>query len=251
MAGHSHWKQVKHQKGTADAKRGKLFSKLVKEITVAAREGGVNPDANVRLRSAMERARSEGLPKDNMERALARAAGRAEDSELFEFLYEASASGGIAILIEGITDNKNRSLNEIKHILTETGARLAEQGSLIWNFEKIGILTVEKQEAYLPDRQAGDTKKSRDAIELAIIEAGARDFGEEDDVWIVETNFGEREAVRERLAAAGIAVRESGHDYKARHPVEITPDMGPKIETLLDALLEQDDVQEVYTNISE
>lgn len=238
MAGHSHWKQVKHQKGATDAKRGKLFSKLVKEITVAAREGGANPDANVRLRSAMERARSEGLPKDNMERALARAAGRAEDNELFEFLYEAAAPGGIAILIEGITDNKNRTVNEIKHILTETGARLAEQGSLIWNFEKIGVLSV-----------MSESPQDKDKIELAIIEAGARDFREEDGVWIVETNFGEREAVRERLAAAGFTVRESGHDYKAQHPVEITHALAPKIEALLAVLLEQDDIQEVYTNM--
>lgn len=241
MAGHSHWKQVKHQKGATDAKRGQLFSKLVKEITVAAREGGVNPDANVRLRGAMERARSEGLPKDNMERAIARASGRGDGNELFEFLYEAAAPGGIAILVEGITDNKNRSLNEIKHILSEHGGRLAEQGSLIWNFEKIGVLTMEKQET-------SNMGKSQDAIQLALIESGARDFREEDGVWIAETSFGERELIRERLAAAGLAVRGSGHDYKAQHPVDMAPDMAPKIEALLDALLEQDDVQEVYTN---
>jgi len=242
MSGHSKWTQIKHKKGATDAKRGQLFSKLVKEITIAAREGGVNPDANARLRSAMERARSEGLPKDNMERALARASsGKNDGNELFEFLYEAAAPGGIAILIEGITDNKNRSLNEIRHMLSEQGARLAEQGSLIWNFEKIGVLAIEKQET-------SNMRKSQDAVELAIIESGARDFQEEDGAWIIETSFGERELVRERLAAAGIVVRESGHDYKAQRPVDVPPELAPKIETLLDTLLGQDDVQEVYTN---
>ena len=238
MSGHSKWSQIKHKKGAADAKRGQLFSKLVKEITVAAREGGANPDANARLRSAMERARSEGLPKDNVERALGRAAGKGEGGELFEFLYEAALPGGIAILIEGITDNKNRSLNEVKHILSEQGGRLAEQGSLIWNFEKIGVLAV-----------AAGEPRGRDEIELAIIESGARDFREEDGAWIIETNFGEREAVRERLAAAGLTARESGHDYKAQHPADAPPDVLLKTETLLDALLEIDDVQEVYTNM--
>lgn len=243
MAGHSHWKQVKHQKGAADAKRGQLFSKLVKEITVAAREGGPNPDANVRLRASLERARSEGLPKDNMDRAIARASGRGDGSELFEFLYEAAASGGVAILIEGITDNKNRSFNEIKHILSEHGGRLADPGSLLWNFEKIGVLTVEQQETR-------DMGKSHEALELAIIESGARDFREEDGVWIVETDFGGSELVRERLAAAGLTVRESGHDYKARQAIDIADDAAAKIEPLIEALLGQDDVQEVYTNIS-
>lgn len=242
MSGHNKWSQIKHQKGATDAKRGQLFSKLVKEITVAAREGGVNPDANARLRAAMERARSDGLPKDNMERALARASGRGEGNELFEFLYEAAAPGGVAILIEGITDNKNRSLNEIKHILSEHGGRLAEQGSLIWNFQKVDVLAIEKQET-------NGMGKSQDAIELAIIDSGAKDFREESGAWIIETDFGGSEVVRERLLSAGLVVRESGHDYRAPHPVDAPPEVMPKIETLLDALLEQDDVQEVYTNV--
>lgn len=241
MAGHSHWKQVKHKKGAADAKRGQVFSKLVKEITIAAREGGASPDTNARLRGAMERARNEGLPKDNMERALARAAGKGEGSELFEFLYEAAAPARIAILIEGITDSKNRTLAEIRHLLSERGARLAEQGSLRWNFDKVGTLVCR-----VPD--AGG--KTQEEIEIAIIEAGASDFQADGSVYFIEAPFAERERVREALEKQSIAVAESGHDYKPRTPLALDAQTRAAIVSLLDALAEHDDVQEVYTNLS-
>ncbi len=237
MSGHSKWSQIKHKKGTADAKRGQLFSKLVKEIAIAAREAGTNPDANPRLRAACERARAEGLPKDNMERALVRAAGRGDGAELFEFLYEATAPGGVAVLIEGITDNKNRTVNEIKHLLDEHGSRLAEPGSLAWNFEKIGVI-----ECAAPDGAAPET------AQLAIIEAGARDLAPSDDGWMAETDFNAREHVRVALETAGFSIRATHQDYKPKSPITLVPDTAPRIEKLLDALLEHDDVQEVYTN---
>lgn len=137
MSGHSKWSQIKHKKALTDAKKGNLFSKMVREITVAARTGGANPDMNPRLRAAIDRARSIGLPKDNIERALSRATGGGPEQELSEFLYEATASGGIQILIEGITDNKNRTLAEIKRILSGGGAKFVPSGSLLWNFEKV------------------------------------------------------------------------------------------------------------------
>lgn len=242
MSGHSKWSQIKHKKGAADAKRGQMFSKLVKEIMMAAREGGVNPDTNMRLRGAMERARSEGLPKDNMERALIRASGKGEESELFEFLYEATAPHGIMILIEGMTDSKNRTRAEIKHLLHERGARLSEQGSLAWNFEKVGTLVCRTPET------AGKTKED---IEMAIIESGASDFREDDGVWMAETLFADRERVRTALEARGIAVPETGHDYKPRAPLALGGEARAAIEPLLDALAEHDDVQEVYTNLGE
>jgi len=240
MAGHSHWKQVKHKKGAADAKRGQLFSKLVKEITIAAREAGPNADANPRLRAARERARAEGLPKDNIERAIARAAGRGDGAELYEFLYEATAPGGIALLIEGITDNKNRTLNEIKHLLSERGGRLADPGSVAWNFEKVGVI-----ECAAPDGAAPETN------ELAIVGSGARDFTKADDGWTVETDFAAQETVRATLERAGFSIRETYHDYKAKSPIALSPEIAPRIKTLLEALLEHDDVQEVYTNLRE
>ena len=136
MSGHNKWAQIKHKKAATDAKKGAVFSKMVREITIAARVGDPNPDANIRLKAAIERARSIGLPKENIDRAIAKASGQGDGAELFEFLYEASAPGGVAILIEGITDNKNRTINEIKHLLSTHGARLADPGSLLWNFEK-------------------------------------------------------------------------------------------------------------------
>lgn len=242
MAGHSHWKQVKHKKGAADARRGQVFSKLIKEITVAAREGGVNPESNARLRAAMERGKQEGLPKDNIERALIRASGQGEGNELFEFLYEAVASHGIMILIEGITDNKNRTLAEIKHLLVEHGSRLAEQGSLLWNFEKIGTLIC---------RTPGAPDISREEAETAIIESGATDFQEQDGAWLAETPFAERERVREQLERRGIAVADAGYDYKPKAGIRLAPDAQAAIESLLSALTEHEDVQDVYTNLRE
>lgn len=243
MSGHSKWSQIKHKKGATDEKRGQVFSKLVKEITIAAREGGVRPESNARLRSVMERAGSEGLPKDNMERALIRASGKGEGSELFEFLYEAAAPAGVAILIEGITDNKNRTLAEIRHLLGGYGARLAEQGSLAWNFEKIGTLV-----CHAP--KSGD--KTSEEIEIAIIESGASDFQRRDDgAYDIEAPAAEREHVREALERQGITVMESGHDYKPK--TAITPESAARaaLEPLLDALAEHDDMQEVYTNLRE
>lgn len=239
MAGHSKWAQVKHKKAITDAKRGQLFSKLIREITVAAREGGPNPASNTRLRAAMERGRSEGLPKDNIERAVERAAGKGEAGDLAEFLYEASAPAGVAILIEGITDSKNRTLAEIKHLLTLHGARLAEAGSLSWNFDKIGMLECRKDAA----------GKLAEEIELAIIESGASDFRALDDTWLVETWFTERERVRAELEARGVAVAEASRDYKPRVPITLDSKAREKIEPLLDALADHPDVQEVYTNI--
>src|SRR3989338_6397039 len=180
MAGHSKWKQIKHKKAVTDARKGQLFSKLVKEVTVAARTGGVNPETNTRLRSALERAKSEGLPKENVERALERASGGTDGPLLQEFLYEATAGGGVQIIIEGITDNKNRTLAEIRHILSEHGGRFAESGSLLWNFEKIGTLEINRTD---------NPERSTDEIAIAAIEAGAGDFTQLEDSWIVETEF--------------------------------------------------------------
>lgn len=182
MSGHNKWAQIKHKKAITDAKKGASFSKMVREITIAAKTGDPNPEMNIRLKAAIERARALGLPKDNIERAVAKATGQGDGSELFEFLYEATAPGGVAMLIEGITDNKNRTFNEIKHLLNIHDARLADPGSLLWAFEKI---------------------------------------------WTAN----------------------AGHIYKPRTPLAI-PKLSPSLETLLDAISEHDDVQEVYTNIA-
>ena len=242
MAGHNKWKQIKHKKALTDAKKGAAFSRIVREITVAAREGGASPDSNIRLRAAMDRARSEGLPKDNIERALLRARGQGDAQELFEFLYEAVGPSGTAILIEGITDSTNRTFNELRHLLSEHACRLAEAGSLLWSFEKIGALTV---------TSADNPGKTADEIETAIIESGALNYARHEDAndtWDIETAFGAQDAVRRELLARHIAVADIGHDYKPRSPITLPPDAAAALEKILDAILDYDDVQEIYTN---
>lgn len=240
MSGHSKWSQIKHKKGAADAKRGQLFSRLAKEIMIAARAGGPNPAANARLRSAMERARGEGVPKENIERALARASGAGKGAELSELLCEATAPGGIAIIIEAITDSKNRTINEIKRLLSECGGRLAEPGSLLWNFEKIGVIEIATD---------ANPIKTKEEIENVIIESGARDFEETDGIWRVETLFADLDRVRAALNRAGITVKDAGHDYKPRTTADIPEDGRGQAEKLLDALSDHDDVQNIYANI--
>lgn len=240
MAGHSKWKQIRHKKAITDAKKGQLFGKVVREIMVAVREGGPRPETNTRLRTALERAKSSGLPKDNIERALSRAGGTAEDAKLQEFLYEATAAGGVLILVEGITDNTNRTIAEIKHILSGRSARLANPGSLLWNFEKIGTLEIEMEEGSVP---------AKEELELGIIDAGASDFHTDGQCYFVETEFTKRDAVRSELEKRRIPARETGHDYKAKNSVALSDEVREGIETLLDILSSHDDVQEVYTNI--
>ena len=242
MSGHSKWSQIKHKKAISDAKKGRLFSKLVREIMVAARAGGATADSNPRLRQALEKAKSIGLPKDNIERAIARASGEGEAALLQEFLYEATTPGGIMILIEGITDNKNRTLAGIKHILAEHRARLAEQGSLIWNFNKLGVIEI----------ALGDNAEKKDEdVSLAAIEAGADDLKKIDGTLLVETAFEKKDSVRKQLEGRGIEVKESSYDYKSRSPLTLAGAERNEADKLLDALAEHDDVQEVYSNIEE
>ena len=241
MSGHSKWSQIKHKKALTDAKRGKMFSKLVREVMIASKTGG-KTETNVRLRAAVERAKQMGVPKDNIERAASRGSGESTGVEFKEFLYEATGPGGIAILIEGSTDNTNRTVNEIKHLLAKQGGRLAEPGSLLWNFQKIGILEINAEQ------NAGTSK---DAMEFAFIESVARDFFPIENGWIVETGFTDRDNVRRQLEEKGIIVASCGHDYKPGSVIALGPDAAAAADTLLDALTDHDDVQEAYTNLQE
>lgn len=182
MAGHSKWAQIKHKKGASDAKKGQLFSKSVREMSVAARMGGDSPDANPRLRTAIERARSLGVPKENIERAVERSRGTLEGESLEEFLYEA-AHGKAQILIEGITNNKNRTINEIRMILMRHGAKIVPQNSFLWNFVKTWT---EKGKEYRPKTSIEVSDEEREKIELLLDE-----LGEHDDVQGAYTNLQE------------------------------------------------------------
>ncbi len=239
MSGHSKWSQIKHKKAITDVKKGKIFSKLVREVMIASKTGG-STDANVRLRAAIERARNVGVPKDNIDRAVIRGSGTEQGQEFKEFLYEATGPGGLAILIEGITDSTNRSISEIKHLLSTHGGRIAQPGSLLWNFQKVGILEISAEQ---------NPQKSNDDIELALLESGARDFSSADRIWTIETEFTDRERIRKDLEQQGITVHTSTHDYKSGSTIALEPSLSAAAESLLDALTDHDDVQEVYTNL--
>lgn len=241
MSGHSKWSQIKHKKALTDAKKGKTFSKMAKEVSVAAKTGGGNPDMNPRLRTAIERARAAGLPKDNIDRAIQKAIGGESVQELQEFLYEALGPGGFSIIIEGITDNKNRTINELRLILSRHGGKLAGQGSLIWNFSKVGVIVITNKD---------NQQKNQDKTEELIIESGALDFTIQNGGWLIETNFNELEIVKQRLENLGIKIKESGHDYIPKTVLEITSAENKAAEILLEALEDHDDVQEIYTNLS-
>ncbi len=240
MSGHSRWAQVKHKKAITDTKKGQLFSKFVREITVAARDGGENPETNARLRVAIERARATGLPKDNIERAIARAKGGGGEKALQEFLYETTAQDGIMILIEGITDNKQRTLAEIRQVLMRHNIRLADPGSVLWNFEKIGSLTIKKE---------ANPGRSQEEIELAIVDSGAEDFVRSDNQWAVETKLSALEETRRRIAAQGISIESFGPDFKTRSPIAPSAERREDLERVFEELSDQNDVQEIYSNL--
>jgi len=241
VAGHSRWAQVKHKKAATDTKKGQLFSKLIREITIAARIGGENPETNARLRTAVERARQAGLPKENMERALARAKGEGDTATLQEFLYEATTPDGIMVLIEGITDNKNRALAEIRQILLSHHARLADQGGVLWNFEKIGSVVIRREQ------NAG---RPPEEVELAIVDAGAEDFTKETKGWVVETKLRELDEIRKRLEAAGIFLDACGPAFRARSPLSVDAARRVEIEKLFEELNDHHEVQEIYSNVA-
>ncbi|QQG44891.1 MAG: YebC/PmpR family DNA-binding transcriptional regulator [Candidatus Sungiibacteriota bacterium] len=240
MAGHSKWAQIKHKKAATDAKKGQLFSRLIREITVAAKGGGASSESNPRLRAALEHARSAGLPKDNIARALARASGGGGGAELQEFLYEAAAPGGLNILIEGTTDNKNRSLAEIKNILEEHGAKLAEPGSISWGFERVGTI-----EAAGPDHQS----LLPEEVELAIADSGARDFKKLNNSWIVETNPADLEKVTRSLEDKKIIIKNTYGGWRPRSPIRLPENLKESGEALLEALVHNEDIQEIHTNL--
>lgn len=239
MSGHSKWSQIKHKKSIADQKKGALFSKIAREITAAARSGGQDATANARLRAAVEHARASGLPKENIARAIEHASGSSGADSASEFLYEALGPEGVLILIEGTTDNKNRTLAEIRKILDDHGAKFSDPGAVLWNFEKRGLIGIDRERTL---------NMTDDQIELAIIDAGARDYEKVDGEWVVESLARETERVRASLASSGIGTKEASRAYCAKTEVALSSAGRAGLTSLLDALSRYDDVEEVYTN---
>ena len=237
MSGHSKWSTIKRQKGANDAKRGALFTKVAREISVAARQGGGDPDANYRLRLAVEKARSVNMPSDNIKRTIEKATGGGEADQFEEIVYEGYGPGGVAVLVEAATDNRNRTAAEVRSIFTKTGGQLAGSGAVAWQFEPRGLIAVTRGAQIDPDE-----------VELAAIDAGAEDV-ESDDVTIeIYTSPGELEAVRKALEGAGVPVDSAENTMVAKQTVELDSNKARQALRLVELLEDLDDVQRVTAN---
>jgi YebC/PmpR family DNA-binding regulatory protein len=236
MSGHSKWSSIKHKKGAADAKRGKLFTKLARAITVAARDGGGDPDGNPTLAAAIQKARDASMPKDNIQRAVDRGTGEGDDAAAIEsVVYEGYGPGGAAILVEALTDNRNRTGSDIRHAFEKHGGSLGEPNSVAWQFDKRGVILLDG------DRYGEDA-------ELAAIDAGAEDVSEDGDVLKVTTAAGDLTAVREALETEGFEVQSSELSMEPQSTVEVGEGEALSLLRLMDSLEDHDDVDSVHAN---
>jgi YebC/PmpR family DNA-binding regulatory protein len=237
MAGHSKWANIKHRKAAQDKKRGKIYTKLIREITVAARSGGGgDPSANPRLRLAMDKALSANMNKDTIERAIKRGTGEGDDAHYEEVRYEGYGPGGTAVMVDCMTDNRNRTVSEVRHAFTKSGGNLGTDGSVAYMFNRLGMLTY----------PAGSDE---DAIMEAALEAGAEDVASNDDGSIeVLTSFEDFMAVKDAMEAAGLKPEHAEIIEKPTTDTVVSEDDAEKILRLIDTLEDLDDVQEVHTN---
>ena len=236
MSGHSKWASIKHKKAVTDARRGAEFTKLARAIQVAAREGGGDPEGNFRLRLAMDRARAVNMPRDNIQRAIDRATGGGDGSTLESVVYEGYAPGGVSVMIEAATDNRNRTVSEIRAAFTRGGGKLGESGSVQWLFEQKGVIEI-------------DTKgKDPDAIQLAAIDAGAEDVEVEPGLATVYTTPTSFERVKKALEAAGIKTGAAELSMRPTTTVRVEGDAARKLLGLVETLEDLDDVIKVHAN---
>jgi YebC/PmpR family DNA-binding regulatory protein len=236
MSGHSKWASIKHKKAVVDARRGQHFTKLARAVTVAAKEGGGDPAGNPALALAIQKARDASMPKDNIERAIQRGTGSGADAESFENVtYEGYGPGGVAMLIEALTDNRNRTAADVRHIFGHAGASLGEPGSVAYLFEKHGVLSI-------------DAARYSEEDLMVAIDAGAEDIELDDDVYEVVTAPTDLAVVRDALTAAGIEIDEADITQRPKSEVTLGETEAAKLMKLIDALEESDDVSAVYAN---
>lgn len=242
MSGHSKWSQIKHKKALTDAKKGKLFSKIARQITIAARQKGGEPESNPGLRMLADKARSYNMPAENIDRAIKKGTGEIEDAEYEELTLEAYGPGGSALIIEGSTDNRNRTISEIKHLLSENNGKLATSGSVIWLFDRCGIINVKKQ-----------TDRTKDDLELSVIDSGAQDLK-----WLDQENLEvytaaeELEAVKKKLEENRLTSQETSLGWRPKNEISIEDQRAKEqLEKLFEMLDENDDVSEIYSNVSD
>jgi YebC/PmpR family DNA-binding regulatory protein len=236
MAGHSKWASIKHKKAVVDARRGQHFTKLARAVTVAARDGGGDPEHNATLAQAIQKAKDASMPKDNIERAIAKGTGAGADAAAIEsVLYEGYAPGGVALLIEALTDNRNRTGSEVRHLLAKSGGNLGEPGSVAYLFDKQGVIVVDA------------ARHDEDDLMVAV-DAGAQDIIADEDVFEVLTAPGGLAPVRAALEQAGVAVESAEITQRPRTRVPLEEDQAARVLRLVEALEENDDVSEVHAN---
>ena len=236
MSGHSKWATIKHKKGKTDAKRGKLFSKLSRAITVAAREGGTDPNMNISLANAIDKAKAESMPKDNIEKAIQRGGGGNEGEAFERIMYEGYGPAGVAIIVDVLTDNKNRSAADVRNIFSKHGGQLAQPGAVAWVFERKGSIVVD------------GGKYGEDDIMAAAIDAGADDVTQDGDEFQVLTDPADFAAVRAAIVAAGIEYEQAELTMIPKNTVKLEENDARKTMKIVDALEDSDDVQEVFAN---
>ncbi len=255
MSGHSHWKTIKYKKGATDSKKGRTFSKLSRQITMAVKESGSSLQTNPKLKIAVEQARELNMPGENIDRAIKRGTGELEATLLEEVLLEAMGPKGISVLIECITDNKNRTLGEIRQILNQHGGKLANEGSLRWMFNRKGVITIVASALDIsggtPDINRTGASQSAEGLEMAAIDAGAENIEWRGDVLNVYTDPEALAEAKKTLEMKNIKIESSGLYWVARETILIRPDAHQAIEKLFEALDENDAVQEIYSNIKE
>ncbi|HEX5147500.1 MAG TPA: YebC/PmpR family DNA-binding transcriptional regulator [Candidatus Limnocylindrales bacterium] len=239
MSGHSKWSTIKRQKGVTDAKRSAVFTKVAREISVAARQGGGDPDANYRLRLAIEKARSVNMPADNIKRTIDKATGGGDAEQYEEIVYEGYGPGGVAVLVEAQTDNRNRTAAEVRSIFTKSGGQLAGSGAVAWQFEPRGLISV----------ASTGIDVDADEVALAAIDAGAEDVDTDDDEMVeIYTSPGDLEAVRRALESAGIAVESAEATMIPKQHVDLDSSKARQALRLVELLEDLDDVQRVTAN---
>ena len=236
MSGHSKWSTIKRRKGAQDAKRGKLFTKVIKEITIAARSGGGDPDGNARLRRAVDLARSVNMPADNVTRAIKKGTGELEGVQYEELLYEGVGADGALFLCEVVTDHRNRTIAEVRKIFDKNNGQVSSNGSALWAFEQRGIIRVNRDAA------------SEEELFEAAVGGGAENMELVGEQWVVTTARNDLDSVRDAIATAGIAVREAALEYIPNNPKIVEGEEAAKLIRLFEALEDNDDVQNVFSD---
>ena len=237
MAGHNKWSKVKHIKAKQDAIKGKLFTKAVRDIMVAAKNGGGDPEQNAALRLAIEKAKEVSMPQANIQRAIDKATGNLEGVVYEEIIYEGYGPGGVAIMVEVMTDNRNRTVANIRHAFTKNGGNLGTSGSVAWMFEKKGIISVNRDE------------REEEVMEVAM-EYGAEDIKEFDEVLVIESAPEDFNSILEAISGLGVEILESNIDYIATNEIDVDDETAEKVEKLIDTLEDDDDVQNVIHNMA-